>query len=157
MPKPRIYLETTIFNRYFEPERDNHTATRLLFDEIAAGKFETYSSAYAITELAKTEGPKRADMLAMFDRYPIAILEESVEIKTLADAYVTFGIITERHYYDRLHIACASVNGLDTIISLNFEHINRKKTKTLLGSVNKLFGYNDVYIGTPMEVTENEE
>ena len=158
MKKLRIYLESTVFNRYFEPERDGCSETRLLFAEIAAGKFEAYTSAYVIKELMDTEDElKRNNMLALISQYNITILDESEAVEVLAQAYVTHGVITEPHYYDRAHIACASVNELSAIISFNFSHINRKKTKELTGPVNILHGYRNLYIGLPMEVIENDE
>jgi len=43
------------------------------------------------------------------------------------------------------------------ILSFNFRHINRKKTKELTGPVNKLHGYHAIYIGTPLEVIGNDD
>ena len=55
-----------------------------------------------------------------------------------------------------MHIACATVNGLDMIISLNYNHINRVKTKKMTRLVNELKGYREITICSPMEVIENE-
>jgi predicted nucleic acid-binding protein len=40
----RIYLETTVFNYYFEKERDAHADTVMLFEEIKAGKYRAFTS-----------------------------------------------------------------------------------------------------------------
>ena len=158
MKKLKIYLESTVFNRYFEPNRDNYNDTRQLFKEIDSGKFETYTSVYVIKELSDTEDEsKRNAMMELIAHHNIVILDESEEVEVLAKAYVTHDVITEAHYYDRLHVACTSVNGLDAIISLNFSHINRKKTKELTEPVNRLYGYNKIYIGSPMEVIKDGE
>jgi len=158
MRKLRIYLETTVFNRYFEPERDNHRDTVRLFEEIAEGKFEAYTSAYVIKELLDaTDEMKRNAMMEILYRHNVTILNEAEEIEALAEAYVTHDVITRPHYYDRLHIACTSANNLDAIISLNFSHINRKKTKELTEPINRLYGYSKIFIGTPMEVIDNGE
>lgn len=100
---------------------------------------------------------KRDAMMALIPGHQIIFLDESDETENLAEAYVTHGVITKPHYLDRLHVACASVNRLDAIISLNFKHINRPKTKELSEPVNKLYGYGKIYIGTPMEVIEYDE
>jgi predicted nucleic acid-binding protein len=47
----KIYLETTIFNYYFDVERDAHPSTVQLFNEIKANKFEPYTSIYVTEEL----------------------------------------------------------------------------------------------------------
>ena len=45
---------------------------------------------------------------------------------------------------------------LDMIISMNFEHIVKRKTKIGTGNINALNGYRAVEIYSPMEVVENE-
>ena len=157
MRKLKIYLETTVFNRYFEPGSKHHEETLMLFEEIAAGKFEVYTSAYVIEELMNAPEPKRQNMLDMITRYGITLIEGSVEAEALAKEYVTYGILSEKHFYDRTHIACASVSKMDMIVSLNFAHINRPKTRKLTRSVNELKGYAEIAICSPMEVIEDEE
>ena len=158
MRKLKIYLESTVFNWYFEPERDRHGETLLLFEEIAAGKFEAFTSVYVIEELSNTPNQsKRNKMLELISQYGITILGESDEAATLADEYAKLGVITQAHTLDRLHVACATVNGLDVIISYNFTHINRLKTKTMIPHANKLHGYDSISICIPMEVIGNDE
>jgi len=61
----------------------------------------------------------------------IAIEELSVDedVLELAKRYIAEGIIPERYEDDALHIAVASINNLDAIISWNFAHIVKLKTK----------------------------
>jgi predicted nucleic acid-binding protein len=44
MRKQKIYLETSIFNYYFDKEREAHPYTLKLFEEIKAGKYAPYTS-----------------------------------------------------------------------------------------------------------------
>ncbi len=157
MRKQKIYLETTIFNRYFDYDRDYHLETLKLFEEITLGKFEAYTSAYVIEELLKAPEPKRGLMLSLLEKFNVAIFEATDEISYLADMYAKEGIIPEKYKYDGLHIAAASINEMDFIISLNFQHINKLKTKTCTELINKLHGYRSVYICSPMEVIESDE
>jgi len=48
-----------------------------------------------------------------------------------------------------------SVNDLDVIISWNFKHIVKLKTKIEANGVNKLLGYKEIEICTPEEVVES--
>ncbi len=52
-------------------------------------------------------------------------------------------------------IAIASVNDLDAIISWNFEHIVKLKTKREVIGINALMGYKEIEIYSPWEVVEN--
>ena len=158
MKSYKIYLETTIFNYFFDDDRGIlHTSSVKLFNEIKANKFEAYTSAYAIDELLNAPEPKRSKMLALIEDFKITKILATDEADNLAMTYIKEGVLPKNSLLDAQHIACASINNIERIISLNFTHINREKTKGLIPAVNKLQGYNDnVSIYTPMEVVDDE-
>jgi len=157
MRKPKIYLETTVFNHYFDTDREAHLATVALFCEIKAGKYDAYTSIYVTDELVKASEPKRSMMLSLIGEYDILLLDDSNEARRLADIYVSEHIVPEKYYYDGLHIAIATANDLEYIFSLNFKHINKLKTKAMTSIVNIKEGYRPVTIASPMEVSDNDE
>jgi len=157
MRKPKIYLETTMFNYYFDEDRDAHADTVKLFKEIQSGKYEAYTSFYVTDELEDADEPKRSNMLALIVEYNIKVLEDSEEARRLADVYVNEGIIPARYRYDALHIAISAINDLEYVFSLNFKHINKIKTKTMTGNVNIMQGYKPIVIASPSEVVDNDE
>ena len=65
-------------------------------------------------------------------------------------------IVSERYYGDALHIAAATVIGVDVLVSWNFKHIVNLNKIKLFNSVNLREGYNILEIRSPMEVAENE-
>jgi len=73
MRKLKIYLETSVFNWYFEPERDFYKDTRQLFEEIANGKFEAYASEYVVEELLRTQGPKQQEMMDLLHNSSLSV------------------------------------------------------------------------------------
>ncbi|MDR0843486.1 MAG: hypothetical protein LBP68_08735 [Acidobacteriota bacterium] len=153
----RIYLETTIFNFYFEEDRGfAYESTVALFNEIAAGKYNAYTSTYVTDELEQAPLEKKEKMMRLINKYNIAVLAPSDEAVQLADIYVDGGIIPQKYRMDGLHIAIAAVNNLDMIVSMNFQHIVKRKTKITTGNINALNGYRAIEIATPMEVVENE-
>ena len=156
MRKLKVYLETTMFNYYFDVERDAHPDTVKMFEEIKAGKYEPYTSTYAIKELMQTKGPKRDKMLELLTQHNIKILDDSQEAERLAELYIKEGVIPPAETVDALHVAVASINDLDMIVSLNFSHIVRKKTIELAELVNVREGYRKVLIYAPMEVVDRE-
>jgi len=157
MKTPKIYLETTMFNYYFDEERDAHADTVTLFEECAAGKFEPYTSAYTIDELDDAPEEKRGKMLALIPQYSIIVLAASEEIVELAKRYISEGALPQGSQTDARHIATAAVNDLDKIISLNFRHIVKEKTIKRTGAINMLLGYKLIEIKTPMEVIDDEK
>jgi hypothetical protein len=145
-----------MFNYYFDEERDGHADTVRLFEEIREGKHEAYTSEYALFELQEAPEPKRSRMLALVEEYNVTILLISAESDRMADLYITKAIIPIRFRDDSAHIAIASINNLDCILSYNFQHINRLKTKVMTERINHKEGYNGIVICTAKEVLEDE-
>jgi len=153
----KVYLETTLFNYYFDEDRDAHPDTVTLFEECAAGKFVPYTSLYVIDEIEAAPNEKRKKMMALIEQCGITILAASDEADNLARRYISEGALPKGSLSDASHIAAASINGLDMIISLNFRHIVRDKTIKLAGAINTLLGYKTVEIHSPMEVIDDEK
>lgn len=152
----KVYLETTLFNYYFDDDRDAHADTVRLFEDIAVGKYEGYTSLYVIEELKNAPSEKAEKMIALIERYVITVLALSQEVEKLADVYVEQGIIPIKYRTDGVHIAVAAVNNLDMIVSMNFQHIVKRKTKLGTGNINALNNYHVVEICTPMEINDHE-
>ena len=154
--KLRLYLETTVFNYYFDEDRPGHEDVLKLFEAIKAGNYEAYTSSYVMLELEQAPEPKRANMLALIEDYQLNILNTSSKIRRLGELYIERGIIPASHLFDSLHVAIASVYELDCIVSYNFHHINRNKTRFMTASINKEEGYSGIMIVTAEEVLSNE-
>jgi hypothetical protein len=95
-------------------------------------------------------------MLNLIEEYDIVELPESDAAEKLAAIYIREEVIPSGHRYDALHIAIASVYGLDAVVSYNCHHIAKLKTVLLTNVVNKRFGYPYIQVCTPMEVVEND-
>jgi hypothetical protein len=124
-----LYLETTVFNRVLEPEREYYDETKVLFAKIANGEMKAYSSEYVIKELEAAPEPKRSAMLELISKYNITVLKTDMQAENLADIYINAEIIPKSHRMDGIHIAITAINKIDCIISFNFKHINKLKTK----------------------------
>jgi len=146
-----------MFNYYFEPERDSHADTVKLFEEIKAGKYHAFTSVYAIQELMKAQEDKARKMIGLIDEFGVTILNASEEVDSLAELYQKQGILPRGNTVDAQHLAVATVNDLDMILSLNFKHIVRKKTVTMTRLVNVDRGYRPIESHSPMEVVERED
>jgi hypothetical protein len=152
----KVYLETTLFNFYVDKDRDAHTDTVKLFKEISQRKYEAYTSTYVTEELENAPEAKRDKMMKLITKYNIAVLAPTDEAVRIADIYVAEGVIPQKYHTDGLHIAIATVNDLDIIVSMNFRHIVKRKTILATGKINNLNGYRAIEIYSPMEVVEDE-
>jgi len=158
MRTPKIYLETTVFNFFFADDApDKRADTLRLFEEIAQGKYEPYTSEFVLGELQRTSEPKRRQMLALIPQYGVVALPGNDELQRLADIYVAEGIIPIKYLTDAIHIAATTVYDLDFIVSYNFQHIVKMKTITMTESVNLREGYRRIGIYSPTEVIEYVE
>jgi len=154
--RPRIYLETTMFNYFFDEERgEAHRYTVRLFEMIEREMFKAYTSRYVTKELKEAEEPKCSRMMELIDTYGITILDEGDEIERMGRLYIERGIIPKKFPADARHIAIATVNGLDIIVSMNLKHIVKRKTIEMTGPINIENGYDVIKIRSPKEVVEN--
>ena len=108
-------------------------------------------------KIDKAPEPKREQMMSLLTRYNFTVLEVEQSAYDLADLYVEMGVIPARFRIDGVHIAMAAVNDLDCIVSLNFHHINKLKTKTATEIIHRMKGCGNPTICTPMEVTDHDE
>ena len=91
----------------------------------------------------------------LIDKYNIQELLLDEASRQLAIKYIKEGIIPAKYQDDALHIAIASVNEMDLLLSWNFQHIVKLKTKRESVGVNMLMGYGSIEIYTPREVVED--
>jgi len=149
---PKVYLETTVFNYFFDRDRDGHLDTLELFDAIKRGEFDAYTSEFTETELNSAPEPKRGEMFKLIKKYKITVYKTNNKIDLLADVYLAEGMIPRSHPTDAAHIALASSKRLDYILSFNFKHINKPHVKTMSGIINSRFGLPGIKITTPNEL-----
>ena len=160
MDKPKIYLETTMFSFYYEERMsplylEQKALVRRIFELIKAGVYEPYTSTYATREINNEMGlDKRKKMQALVYDYAIMFLPITEEIERLAVLYVKEMAISPAWVTDAAHIATATYNGLDFIVSLNFAHIVRPWTIERVRSVNMREKYRAIGIYKPEEVLE---
>jgi hypothetical protein len=155
----KIYLETSIFNFPFADDAPELKADTLkLFEEIKAGKYEPYSSSYAIDELEKTKQPEKLErMNRLVLEYNIEIIPFNENAEKLALLYLAEGVMNQRYGTDAYHIAITTVSELDFIVSLNFQHIVRQKTIRETARINEREGYKRIGIYEPWEVINGED
>lgn len=158
MKKLKIYLETTIFNFVFADDApEKRRDTMKLFEEIKQEKYIPYTSEYVLQELEKAEEPKKKQMINLIEQYKMKFLEANENAVFLANKYVDENIIPMKYRNDGLHIAIATINDLDIIVSFNFQHIVKMKTIVGTESINLREGYKRIGIYSPTEVIENDE
>ncbi len=127
-----------------------------LFKEIKEGKKIAVVSDVLLLEL---EGAPREVKRVLDEVLPERIQYVSLdeEFISLANTYLKEGVIAESSLSDARHIAIATVNRVDVLVSWNFKHIVNINRIHLLNSVNLKSGYHILEIRSPKEVLSEEE
>ena len=153
--KLKLYFDTSIFNFALSDDVPKEKEVTLkLFDEVRKSKYEVYVSEVVIREANRASEEKVKSLIDLINEVVSEELYVNDEVQELAKRYVTEVIIPERYEDDALHIAVASVNNLDAIISWNFAHIVKLKTKKEVVGVNAISGFKEIEIYSPWEVIE---
>jgi rRNA-processing protein FCF1 len=146
-----VYIENSVIGGYFDEEFKEHT--RKLFDEFKKGKYKPVISSHVIAELENGAPENIKENLRTLNYEEFTVNDEMIQ---LAEKYMEQKIVSEKYYSDALHIAVATIIGVDVLVSWNFKHIVNLDRIKLFNSVNLREGYTILEIRTPREVVENE-
>lgn len=157
MKKLKLYLDTSVLNFYYADDSpEERRITQELFREIKSGYYTAFISSTVLEEISRASQEKQRTLLSLVEDYNLIPLEIDEEIESLAGLYIQNKIIPQRYEEDAIHIAVAVINDLDVIVSWNFKHIVRVKTKLSVNGINKMEGYKEIEIYSPMEVIDYE-
>jgi len=134
--KRKVYLETSIVSYYTaRPSRDLVVAawqevTHEIWPTLQSD-FDCYISALVIQEASRGDKDAAAKRLSVLTGIPV--LEISDQTQELANSLISSGAIPETAEEDAVHIAVASLNGMEFLLTWNFSHINNafKKFKII--------------------------
>ncbi|MDF0666892.1 MAG: hypothetical protein P0119_12575 [Nitrospira sp.] len=82
----------------------------------------------------------------------LPILEMNDAAESVAGHLIDGGLIPESSVEDALHIALATVHGMDFLLTWNFRHINNAEAKARIGSAIEALGYECLIICSPEEL-----
>ncbi len=114
----------------------------------------TYISDEVVREISRAPEPRKSQLESLLKKNAPFLLEIDNEVEELAERYIKEGVIPKRYRGDALHIAVSVVNEIEVIISWNFEHIVKLKTRIMVNGINRLLGYHDIEICSREEVVE---
>ncbi|RMH07424.1 MAG: type II toxin-antitoxin system VapC family toxin [Nitrospirae bacterium] len=95
--------------------------------------FKPYISALVIQEAEYGDAEAAQKRITAISN--IAVLPISVEAERLAASLIKNGPIPKEYPEDALHIAAATVNGMDYLLTWNFTHLNNAQMKAKITSV----------------------
>ncbi len=145
----RFYFDTSVFGGLFDIEFEEETA--LLFEKVALGQIKcVYSN---LTESELTNAPDR--VRNYFESIKEELKEKvfvTPEGLKLAQTYVDEKVVGETSLDDCIHIATATLNKVDMLVSWNFKHIVNIYRIRGYNSINLRLGYSTLEIHSPKEI-----
>jgi predicted nucleic acid-binding protein len=152
--KQRIYIDTSVFGGRFDEEFKEHTIP--LFDRIKAGEFIILYSTVMQDELENA--PEEVKELVKSLRSNLTeFIETTDEAVDLATEYITEKVVGQTSYADCLHIALATINRADFLVSWNFKHIVNIERIRGYNAINIKNGYKQLEIRSPREFEKYED
>lgn len=149
MKKQRIYLDTSVFGGYFDSEFEEFTIP--LFKRINNGEYEVLLSAVLQRELEPAPENIKNLIKGLKSEYT-EFIDEDNEAVELATDYVIEKVVGKTSFADCLHIALATVNQVDLLVSWNFKHIVNIERIRGYNSINIKNGYKQLEIRSPRDL-----
>lgn len=152
--KQRIYIDTSVYGGHFDVEFAEHTIP--LFERIKSGDFTLLFSTVTQDELENAP-EKVKDLVRSISTENTVFIEITNEAIELATEYITEKVVGQTSYVDCLHIALATINRADFLISWNFKHIVNVQRIRGYNSINIKRGYRQLEIRSPREFINYED
>lgn len=154
MVKPRVYIDTYVIGGCLDEE---FAAWSLkLFDEFREGNKTAVISDLTRREL---EGAPRniKNILLSLSEEAVENVFLSDEAERLASHYLKNGVVGKKHVIDAQHIAIASVEKVDVLVSWNFQQIVNLNRIHAFNAVNLMLGYPMLEIRSPREIVYEKD
>jgi predicted nucleic acid-binding protein len=149
----RIYIDTSVFGGYFDKEFENET--KPFFERILEKRIKIIVS--EILELELYRAP--VYIQDFYESFPITLIERvelTDEARVLSEKYISENVVGKTSRADCQHIALATINKADVLVSWNFKHIVNLEKIRGYNSINFREGYQMTEIRTPKEIFNYE-
>ena len=154
--KPKVYIETSIPS-YLTAWRSrdiviagNQETTKEWWDR--RDDFELFISEFVLVEVASGAPEAAERRLAVLNGIPE--IEITAEVELIAQRLLSLASLPSRARVDALHIAIATLGGMDYLLTWNCAHIANPAFRSRIATVIRSFGYEPPIICTPLELLE---
>jgi predicted nucleic acid-binding protein len=156
--KPKVYIETSIPS-YLTARPSNdlramaNQHTTLEWWKERKRKFDVFISELVVAEAAQGHSEAARRRLEIVSG--ITHLEVTEAVRDLAKALIGEGAIPAGSEMDAYHIAVATVNGMDYLLTWNCSHMANAALRLKIEAVCRRHGYDPPILCTPLELMED--
>ncbi len=151
--RQRVYIDTSVFGGYFDEEFSAHTIP--LFDRLKKHEYTLLFSTVTQEELENAP-EKVKELVKSLKPEWTEFLETTAEAVDLATEYIAEKVVGQTSFADCLHIAIATINHADFLVSWNFKHIVNIQRIQGYNAINIKNGYRQLEIRSPREFEKYE-
>jgi len=152
--KQRLYIDTSVFGGYFDEEFAEFT--KPLFKRFQNGNFKLLFSTITQDELSfAPENVK--NLVKSIKTKNTEFIDTNEEAVDLANQYIAEKVDGKTSFDDCLHIAIATINRADFLLSWNFKHIVNIQRIQGYNSINIKNGYKQLEIRSPRDFMTYED
>jgi len=154
---PKAYVESSVISYLAaRPSRDivatAHQQLTREWWENRRRSFDLYVSAEVLNEIRR--GDPSASQLRLRYVEPLSVLETDDQARALAAEIIRTSALPAKAAADALHIAIATVNGMDFLLTWNCTHIANGIVQRAIGKLSRETGFEPPTIVTPEELME---
>ena len=124
MVKEKIYLDTSIPSAYYDTTKPLRQLITQKWFEKEASRYALNISTLTVAEIDETSDERRRQNIKeLIKKYKCSLIEVTDEMLSLSNNYMKCGAIPKSEPEDALHVAIATVSGIEMLASWNFSHI----------------------------------
>jgi hypothetical protein len=152
--KKSIYLETSVVGAYLDNGEPFRRDLTIRWWEHELSDYSPYVSQLVVRELERTSEPRRTSYLNLVRDLPQYEISEEAAI--LAEGYISRGVFHRKYIGDALHVALASVNKADMLVTWNFGYIANVHRQARVRLFNTMAGFFVPAVVTPEFLISSE-
>ncbi|HYM00752.1 MAG TPA: PIN domain-containing protein [Blastocatellia bacterium] len=152
--KKSIYLETSVIGAYLDNGEPFRRDLTIRWWEHEMSDYEPFISQLVVRELERTAEPRKTSYLKLVQA--LNKFDVSDEAAILAEGYVSRGIFHRKYIGDAVHVAVASVNKADMLVTWNFGYIANVHRQARVRLFNTTAGFFVPAIVTPEFLIRSE-
>jgi predicted nucleic acid-binding protein len=145
--KQSLYLETSVIGAYLDNGEPFRRDLTIRWWEHEMKEYRAVVSPLVQRELERVPEPHRTGYLKLVE--PLEQLDLADEASILAEGYISRGIFHRKYIGDALHVAVASLNKIDYLVTWNFGHLANVRRQARIRLFNTAAGFFVPMIVTP--------
>ncbi|MEX1041787.1 MAG: type II toxin-antitoxin system VapC family toxin [Pirellulaceae bacterium] len=155
-----VYVETTVVGNIagrLHPNPDIASRQRITRQwwKTATSRYRLVTSQVTVDECGDGDPSAAAERLEILEGIPL--LDESADAEMLAELLISRKAVPASEPRDALHIATASMNGVQFIATWNFKHILNPHLQARIAGTCREAGYVPPVICTPEQLKATED